>query len=282
MAGALAGGTEGLLAVHDTIAADLHAYAWFLLASGRHAADDGPAEAVLDALLVAGEAAGELVDPALSRAWLYALTRNECLRRRPAAWPAAEAEAAELAGRQGLAAAEVAAVLGRAVRPVADAGAPVPVDAPPEWLRAELVGALGVEAAGRRAELARRAHPYDPEGFPVPVDSRRLSARALAWSAAAVVLIALALLVSLPAGGPTGALPGPALAAAAPAAGDAAAAAATPAPLPTLAATTLGAAPVTTLRGDPAAPAPDRGADRRPAATTRRPGRSRTAAPTAT
>jgi len=268
LAGALAGGTEGLLAVHDAIAADLHAYAWFLLVPGRHAADDGPAEAVLDALLVAGETAGELVDPALSLAWLHALTRNECLRRRPATWPAVEAEAAELAAQQGLAAAEVAAVLGRAVRPVADAGAPIPVDAPPEWLRAELVAALGVEAAGRRAELARRAHPYDPEGFPIPADSRRLSARALAWSAAAVVLIALALLVSLPVGDPTGPLPGPALAAAAPAPDDAAGAATAPAPLPTLAATTVGAAPVTTSAAARPQPAPDRGADRRPAATT--------------
>ncbi len=268
LAGSLAGGTAGLLAVHDAIAADLHAYGWFLLAPGRHAADDGPAEAVLDALLVAGETAGELVDPTLTRAWLYALTRNECLRaaaRRSAGWPAAGEEAAELAGRHGLAAAEVAAVLGGPVRPAAEPGPPVPVTAPPGWLRAELVAALGVEAAGRRAELARRAHPYDPEGFPVPVGSRRLSARALAWSAAAAVLVALAMLVTLPpGGGPTSALPGPALAAAVPAA---AAVASTPAPLPTLRAAPFGAPPATTVAARPR-PAPDRGADRRPAATT--------------
>jgi DNA-directed RNA polymerase specialized sigma24 family protein len=162
LAGLLAAGTEGLVAVHDAVAADLHAYAWFLLAPGRHAADDGPAEAVLDALLVAGETAGELAHPGLARAWLYALTRNECLRvvasRRAAVWPGAAAEVAELAGRHRLAPAEVAAVLGEAARPDADPGPATPVKAPPRWLRAELVAALGVEAAGRRAELARRAH----------------------------------------------------------------------------------------------------------------------------
>ena len=263
LAGLLAGGTEGLVAVHDAVAHDLHAYAWFLLAPGRHAADDGPPEAVLDALLVAGETAGELVDPALTRAWLYALTRNECLRlasRRTAGWPAGAAEAAELADRHGLAPAEVAAVLGHAVRPEAEPGAPVPAAAPPEWLRAELVAALGVEAAGRRAELARRAHPYDPEGFPVPVGSRRLSARALAWSAAAAVLVALGLLVTLPAGGPTGALPGPGLAAAAPAPAGADAA-----PLPTLPARPFSSGPLATSAGSRPQSAPDRGADRRSA-----------------
>ena len=65
---------------------------------------------------MAGETAGELVDPTLTRAWLYALTRNECLRaaarrsagwtrrpgRRPPSWPAGT----------GWPPAEVAAVLG--------------------------------------------------------------------------------------------------------------------------------------------------------------------------
>jgi hypothetical protein len=264
LAGSLPG-IDGLLAVHDAIAPDLHAYACFLLAPGRHAADDGPATALLDALLVAGETAGELVDPAMTRAWLYALTRNECLRltsRRPAERPDADAEATELGWRHGLAAAEIGAVLGHPARPGADPGPAVPVRAPPGWVRAELVAALGVEEAGRRAELARRAHPYDPEGFPVPVDHRRLSARALTWSAAAVVLIALSLLVILPAGGSSHALPGPALAAAAsaPAVADAAVT-----PLPTLAATSLDAAPATTAAPRPR-PGPDRGADRRPAA----------------
>ncbi|MFL6128973.1 MAG: hypothetical protein ACJ73E_07895, partial [Mycobacteriales bacterium] len=245
LAGSLAEGIEGLVAVHDAIAPDLHAYACFLLAPGRHAADDGPAEAVLDALLVAGETAGELVDRALARAWLYALTRNECLRlasRRCTDWPVADAEAAELGRWHGLAPAEVGAVLGYAAPASAEPGPAVPAKEPPGWLRAELVAALGVDGAGRRAELARRAHPYDPEGFPVPVDHRRLSARTLAWSAAAVVLIALALLVTLPPGGATSALPGPALAAAVPAP----AAASTLPLLPTLPATPFGVTPPAT------------------------------------
>jgi hypothetical protein len=261
LAGSLAGGIEDLVAVHDAIALDLHAYAWFLLAPGRHAADAGPAEAVLDALLVAGETAEELVDPGLTRAWLYALTRNECLRRagRSAGPPEPDAEVAELCWQHGLAPAEVGAVLGWAARVPAEAGRPLPVaapvPAPPGWLREELVAALGVEAGGRRAELARRAHPYDPEGFPVPVDHHRLSARALAWSAAAVVLTALALLITVPAGGPTGTSPGPALAAEMP--GPAAAASFPAAALPTLVATGFAEAPQTSSRAS--RPTPDRG-----------------------
>ncbi len=263
LAGLLSGGPEGVLTVHDAAADDLYAYAWFLLAPGRHAADDGPAEAVLDALLVAAETVGELVNPGLTRAWLYALTRNECLRvanHRSAGWPSAEVEAAELAGRHELTLAEVATILGRAVRPSGEPEPPVPVMATPEWVRAELAAATGVEAAGRRAELAARAHPYDSEGFPIALDSRRLSARALAWSAAAAVLVALALLATLPGGGgiASSALPGPARAAAvvAPVAGGP-----EPAPLPTLRATPFG---VVASTGAPRpAPAPDRGADRR-------------------
>lgn len=269
LAGSLAGGIDGLLAVHDAIAADLHGYACFLLRAGRHAADDGPAEAVLDALLVAAGTIGELADPGRTRAWLYALTRNECLRQvshRPADRPLAAAEAAELAGRHGLAPAEIGAVLGQAVRPVADPEPPAPVKAPPGWLRGELATAIGVEGAGRRAELARRAHPYDPDGFPVPVDHRRLSARALAWSAAAVVLTALGLLVLLPTGGgPNGALPGPARAAALP---GPAAAGSGAAPVPTLPATAFVDRPPATSAAPRPQPAPDRGADRRSAATT--------------
>lgn len=267
LAGRLAGGTEGVLEVFDAAVGDLLAYAWFLLAPGRHAADDGPAEAVLDALLVAGETIDELVAPTLTRAWLYALTRNECLRdasHRSAGAPPAELEAAELTGRHGLTAAEVAVVLGRAVRPAADPGPPVPARTPPGWLRAELVAALGAEAAGHRAELAARAHPYDPEGFPVPVDSRRLSSRALAWSAAAAVAVGLVLLVTLPTGGGAAgsALPGPVRAAALVAPVEVGAA---PAALPTLGATPFGA-PATTVGPRPE-PATDRGADRRDTTT---------------
>jgi hypothetical protein len=97
----------------------------------------------------------------------------------------------------------------------------------------------------------------------VPIDHRRLSGRALAWSAAAVVLLALALLVTVPGGRPAGAPPGPALAAAVPAR---VAATSTIAPLPTLPATPFADTEESTSAPRPR-PAPDRGADRRPAST---------------
>ena len=66
-------------------------------------------------------------------------------------------------------------------------------------VRAELIAAAGPEGAERRAELLRQARPFEVDGFPVPLDRRRLSSRALAWSAAVAVLIAIGLLVALPA-----------------------------------------------------------------------------------
>ena len=122
--------------------------------------------------------------------------------------------------------------------------------------------------AVRRAELVRRARPFEPDGFPVPLDRRRLSARALGWSAAAVVLAALALLVWLPIDGAAvgGVAPDRAPAAAAPPE----ARAAEVQPLPTIARSPSAAAerppdrPAARARSEPA---PDRGADRRPAPT---------------
>ena len=50
-------------------------------------------------------------DPDRMRGWLLALTRNECLRRRPGSPGPSAAEAAEL-GRRGLGPVDVAALLG--------------------------------------------------------------------------------------------------------------------------------------------------------------------------
>jgi hypothetical protein len=211
LAVALGGGTEaGLLAAYDTYGPDLFGYAEFLLAGHHPDADrsDQAAAAVLDALLVATGSVGDLVDPDRLLPWLLALTRNECLRR--GAGAAAEDEAAEL-GRRGLGPSEVAALLGFA--PAALPRPTPPEHAPPDWLRAELVAAGGAEAAAFRAELTRRARPFEPDGFPIPLDRRRLSGKVLAWSAAAVVVIALGLLVALPTKGNAG----PAAAPAAPA-----------------------------------------------------------------
>ena len=201
LAVALGRGNEaGLLAAYEAYGPDLFGYAEFLLA-GRPGADraDQAAGAVLDALLVATGAVGDLTDPDRMRPWLLALTRNESLRR--GAGVAAEDEAAEL-GRRGLGPFEVGALLG-----FAPAGLPrrvPPEHSPPDWLRAELLAAAGPEAVALRAELTRRGRPFEPDGFPIPLDRRRLSGRVLAWSAAVVVVVALGLLVVLPTKGNAG------------------------------------------------------------------------------
>ena len=195
-----AGDEAGLLAAYDAYGPDLFGYAEFLLA-GQSDADraDKAAGAVLDALLVATGAVADLVDPERMRPWLLALTRNECLRR--GAGAAAEDEAAEL-GRRGLGPFDVAAQLGFA--PAALPRRVSPAQVPPEWLRAELLAAAGPDAVAFRAELTRRARPFEPDGFPIPLDRRRLSGKVLTWSAAAVVVIALGLLVVLPTKGNAG------------------------------------------------------------------------------
>ncbi len=201
LAVALGRGNEaGLLAAYDAYGHDLFGYAEFLLA-GQPDADraDQAAGAVLDALLVATGAVGDLTDPDGLLPWLLALTRNEGLRR--GAGAAAEDEAAEL-GRRGLGPFEVAALLGFA--PAALPRRVPPEHNPPDWLRTELLAAAGPEAVALRAELTRRARPFEPDGFPIPLDRRRLSGKLLAWSAAAVVVVALGLLVALPTNGNAG------------------------------------------------------------------------------
>jgi DNA-directed RNA polymerase specialized sigma24 family protein len=231
------GETAGLLAAHDAYGPDLIGYAEFLLAgrpaaAGVHLGDEA-ADAVLDALLAATGAVADLSDPDRLRAWLLALTRNECLRRRPGPGGPSASEAAEL-GRRGLGPVDVAALLGFA--PAALPSRLPAVETVPAWLRGELAAAAGAEGADRRAELTRRARPFEADGFPVPLDRRRLSRKVLAWSAAVVVLIAVGLLVALPTHGSAGTAigAGPVLAAVseAPETGPAEAAAA---PLPTLA-----------------------------------------------
>jgi hypothetical protein len=261
LAVALGRGDEaGLLAVHDAYGAELYGYAEFLLAGRPDAEVDRPGEAVVDALLVATRAVDDLTDPHRMLAWLLALTRNECLRLGAVGAP--EAEAAEL-GRRGLGPLEVAAVLG-----FAPAALPhrVALPEPPEWLRSELVAAAGPAGAVRRGELTRRARPFEPDGFPVPLDRRRLSGKVLAWSAAAVVVIALGLLVGLPAKGNAGA------AAIEPAAPSEAAAASVTAPsvpaeageaIPTLGSALFGVAESST----PAGPLPTVAAESEPPST---------------
>ena len=72
----VSGGPGGLAGVYDAYADRLFAYAVTLLRDR-----DAAADAVHDALLVASERAGQLRDPDRLRPWLYAITRNECLRQ---------------------------------------------------------------------------------------------------------------------------------------------------------------------------------------------------------
>ncbi len=71
-----AGDAAGITAVHDAYAARLYDYACGMLAD-REAAED----AVHDALLVAAGRIGSLRETQRVATWLYALTRNECLRQ---------------------------------------------------------------------------------------------------------------------------------------------------------------------------------------------------------
>jgi hypothetical protein len=267
LAVALGRGEEaGLLAVLDAYGPDLLDYAEFLLASRPSADDthahlaDEAAGAVRDALLAATGAVADLTDRQRMLPWLLALTRNECLRRRPGSGGPSATEAAEL-GRRGLRPLEVGALLGFA--PAALPRRIAPVQTPPAWLRAELVAAAGPGGDARRSELTRRARPFEADGFPVPLDRRRLSRKVLAWSAAVVVVIAAGLLVALPAkgsAGPTEVQPA-ALAASASTPPAATAEAADPGP-------SLGAAPFGSASVPTAAPETDAGTTPVPPART--------------
>jgi DNA-directed RNA polymerase specialized sigma24 family protein len=226
LATSLAGGhLDGLLAVYDSYADRLFGYGSGLLGS-----EDAAIGAIRDALLIAGERAGALPEPTRLAPWLYALTRNECVRRlRHADGDDLDRELASLTRRHRLAPADIAAIVGlsidetthrlravvAAAPPDGEAGEdPAGEPAAPAALRAQLIAGAGADAEEYRAALARRAGPFGADGFPQPLDQRRITGGVLAWSTAAAVLIALALLVVLPgkdspAGGTTlAALPG--------------------------------------------------------------------------
>jgi DNA-directed RNA polymerase specialized sigma24 family protein len=204
------GHLDGLLAAYDGYADRLFGYGFGLLGS-----EDAAIGAIRDALLIAHEQAGSLVDPTRLAPWLYALTRNECVRRfRHADGDDLDSEVATLALRHRLGPADIAAVVGvsadeithrlRAViaAPPADVEA-ADEPAAPASLRAQLADGAAPDAEDYRAALVRRAGPFADSGFPQPLDQRRISGGALAWSTAAAVLIAVALLVVLPGNGST-------------------------------------------------------------------------------
>jgi hypothetical protein len=199
------GESEGLLGAFDAYGDRLYAYCLALLAD-----EDLAAAVTRDTLLVAGEAAASLRQPDLLRPWLYALARNECLRSWGGPLISPQRELAELSDQHRFEAADVGAVLGiptdhvtarlAELSELAETMPRLPSAVVPAGLRDELAAASGAAGADRRRALARRARPFDEDGFPVPLDRRRLSGRVLAWSTAVVVLLAITLLVLLPAG----------------------------------------------------------------------------------
>lgn len=78
----VAGDPVALAEAYDRYANPLYAYCWFMLNDPAEAAD-----AVADTFLIAVWRVDRLRDPERLRAWLYAVARNECLRRL-SAWQA--------------------------------------------------------------------------------------------------------------------------------------------------------------------------------------------------
>ena len=76
VAAIVAGDPAGLAEAYDKYAAPLHSYCRSMLREPADAAD-----AVQDTFLVAAAKLHSLRDPGKLRAWLYAVARNECLRR---------------------------------------------------------------------------------------------------------------------------------------------------------------------------------------------------------
>lgn len=206
-------GVDALSDVYGAYGPCLVAYAQSLLGGAGRA--DG---VVADALCVAVGRARFLREPVLLRSWLYALVRNECLRRRGSTtdaggWPVpgSDAEATLLGIEHGLASGEVASILGspqdefrfrfvlaRAAAtppPAPTAVVPLPGEGRPRGGRG---GGDAPGPSGAVQTLARRAAPFDRAGFPVPLDSRRIPLRAVAATTLLVVLVALVLLVMLP------------------------------------------------------------------------------------
>jgi len=85
VASIVAGDPDGLAAAYDRYADALFSYCRSLLREPADAAD-----AVQDTFVIAAAKLAGLREPELLRAWLFAVARNECLRRlrsREVAWP---------------------------------------------------------------------------------------------------------------------------------------------------------------------------------------------------
>jgi len=151
VAAIITGDPDGLAEAYDRYAVPLYTYCRFMLPDPHPSAD--AAGAVADTFLIAVSGLTGLRDRDRLRSWLYAVARNECLRR---------LSPAELAGG-------TAARTGR--QPPDEA---MPEVTPPAGLREQVLAACADDTAtGRahRASVTHRAGPFDRKGFPKPVVS---------------------------------------------------------------------------------------------------------------
>ncbi|MER6944417.1 sigma factor-like helix-turn-helix DNA-binding protein [Nonomuraea sp. NPDC000554] len=167
-----AGDPGALAALYDAYAESIYRYCWSLLMSA-----DSAQVALRDTLIAAEAHAGALSDPGRLRAWLYALARAECLRRRMATPPGADEALAEAPVLDDPADADLRVMAWNATRSLSSADREVlELSAGHELSTAELAAVLGVpprqvetaqEEARERlrdavaAEILARKGPYD-------------------------------------------------------------------------------------------------------------------------
>ncbi|HET7736730.1 MAG TPA: RNA polymerase sigma factor [Nocardioidaceae bacterium] len=161
-----AGDRAGLAAAYDAYADRLYDYARSLL---RSADPDAAADVTQDTFLIAYAKVGDLRDPERLRPWLYAITRNECLRvlrqtRRTEALEPADLETATDAALEGgtpdMSTNIVTADLQELVHAAADGLSPKDREVFDLGMRhdlsaSEVAAALGVSANSAHALLSR-------------------------------------------------------------------------------------------------------------------------------
>ena len=183
-----AGDPDGLAAAYDQFGESLYTYCHLMLP------DQGEvSQAVRDIFLIASARVSELRDPDKLRSWLYAVARNECLRRRSAAGVTSRPPDVPKAGN----------------------GYAVPAAfALPAGLRRQVLKACADNTPAGRAErvsVAHRAGTFGPAGFPKTASSSgtrwwprvRQHPRATgAVAALAAVTVAAAVIAIVAFGGP--------------------------------------------------------------------------------
>ena len=182
-----AGDPDGIAAAYDQFGVSLYTYCHLMLPD-----IDEAGEAVRDTFLIATARLGDLRDPGRLRSWLYAVARNECLRRRSAAGVTSRPPDI----------------------PRATDGYAVPAEIEvPAGLRGQVLKACTDNTpAGRadRASAAHRAGSFGPTGFPRAIGSpgpqwwrrvQRLPRAVAAAAALAAVSVAATIIAILVVGG---------------------------------------------------------------------------------